>query len=432
MQPFQKLILKNGLRVILVPEPQSLATTVLVSVETGSEYEAKEINGISHFLEHMCFKGTTNRPRHIDIANELDGLGAEYNAFTSEESTSYYAKVRNDDFEKALDVVADLYLNPTFDAGEIEKERGVIVGEINMYEDLPQRRVQEFFMELVYGDQPAGRSIAGTKDIVQKLQRDDFLKYRGAHYLASATVVTIAGGFSAKGGSAFGGDVEYATKLAERYFNSLGVGEKGVKPKTVEVQNVPRELVRFKEVDQTHMVMGFRAFDIHDERRFMLILLTDILGGGMGSRLFQVVREELGAAYYVRASADLYSDHGLVAMSAGVHHEKLPEVITVSLKEFARFKEELVAPADLARAKEHVTGGLFLSLETSDALAGFYAGQELMKVPLLSPQEIASKLQAVTAEDIRAVAREFFTNDRLNLALIGPFKNRSFLDILKP
>lgn len=418
---FQKLSLPNGLRLILIPEPQSLATTVMVSVEAGSEYEAKEMNGISHFLEHMCFKGTTNRPRHIDIANELDGIGAEYNAFTGEESTSYYAKVRNDDFEKALDVVTDLYLNPVFNAGEIEKERGVIVGEINMYEDLPQRRVQDFFSEVVYGDQPAGRSIAGTKNIIQKLQRDDFLKYRGAHYLAPATVVTIAGGF----------DLEKATKLAERYFNSLGAGEKGIKPKTVEVQEAPRELVRFKEVDQTHMVMGFRVFDIHDERRFALTLLADILGGGMGSRLFQVVREELGAAYYVRASADLHSDHGLAAMSAGVHHEKLHEVITASLKEFRRFKDEPVDGETLQRAKKHVTGGLFLSLETSDALAGFYAGQELMRMPLLSPREIASKLQAVTAEDIRAIAREYFTNDRLNLALIGPFKNRSFLDIVR-
>ncbi|MFH1192727.1 MAG: pitrilysin family protein [Candidatus Jorgensenbacteria bacterium] len=420
MQPIKKLILPNGLRLILVPEPQSLATTVMVSVEAGSEYEAKEVNGISHFLEHMCFKGTTKRPRHIDIANELDGLGAEYNAFTGEESTSYYAKVRNDDFEKALDVVADLYLNPVFDAGEIEKERGVIVGEINMYEDLPQRRVQEFFMELVYGDQPAGRSIAGTKDIIKKLQRDDFLKYRGAHYLAPATVVTIAGGFNA----------DSAAKLIGGYFGNLGTGEKGVKPKTVEAQAAPRELIRFKEVDQTHMVMGFRAFDIRDERRFALMLLADILGGGMGSRLFQVVREELGAAYYVHASADLYSDHGLAAMSAGVHHEKLPEVIAATLKEFRRFKEEPVDGETLKRAKDHMTGGLFLSLETSDALAGFYAGQELMRMPLLSPQEIASKLQAVTAENMRAIAGEYFTNDRLNLALIGPFKDRSFLDIL--
>lgn len=420
MPQLKKLTLPNGLRLILIPEPQSLATTVMVSVETGSEYEAKEVNGISHFLEHMCFKGTANRPKYIDIVNELDGLGAKYNAFTGEENTNYYAKARNDDFEKALDVVADLYLNPTLPQEEIEKERGVIVGEINMYEDMPEWRVHEFFSELVYGDQPAGRSILGPKDIIRKLQRDDFLKYRGAHYLAPATVVTIAGGFNE----------EKATKLIERYFGTLGSGAKGEKPRVIEAQDKPRELIHFKEVDQTHVIMGFRAFDIHDERRFALTLLMDILGGGMGSRLFQVVREELGAAYYVRASADLYSDHGLAAMSAGVHHEKLPEVITASLKEFGRLKEELVVPIDLARAKEHVTGGLFLSLETSDALAGFYAGQELMKMPLLSPQEIASKLQAVTAEDIRALAREFFTNGRLNLALIGPFKDKSFRDIL--
>ena len=431
MQPFKKLILKNGLRVILVPEPQSLATTVMVAVEAGSKYETKEVNGISHFLEHMCFKGTTKRPRHIDIANELDGLGAEYNAFTSQESTSYYAKVRNESFERALDIVADLYLHPVFDAREIEKERGVIIGEINMYEDLPQRKVAELFMGLVYGDQPAGWSIAGPKEVIRRVGREDFLKYRGAHYLAPATAVVAAVGVSAGGGSAFGGDEKKVTSLIEKHFGGLSTGAKGQKLKVVETQEKPRELVRFKEVDQTHLVMGFRAFDIFDERRYPLQLLTDILGGGMGSRLFQVVREELGAAYYVHASADLYSDHGLVVMDAGVHHEKLPEVITASLKEFARFKDEAVSPTDLQRAKDHVTGNLFLSLETSDALAAFYAGEEIMRMPLQDPRTLAANLQAVTAEDIRAVARVLFTNDRLNLALIGPFKDRSFLDIVK-
>lgn len=421
MQPIKKMVLKNGMRLLLVPEPQSLATTVLVAVEAGSKYESKEVNGLSHFLEHMCFKGTKNRPRPLDIARELDGLGAEYNAQTSQEVTSYFAKVRNESFERALDVVADVYMNPLLDAKELEKERGVIAGEIDMYEDLPPRKVAELFMELVYGDQPAGWPILGSKEVIRKLTRDDFLRYRGAHYLSSATVVAIAGGF----------DVEKATQLVEKHFSVLGSGEKEEKEKVREVQEKPRELVHFKEVDQTHLIMGFRAFDIHDERRYPLQILTDILGGGMASRLWQVVREELGAAYYVYASGDLYSDHGLVAMDAGVHHEKLEAVLKASLKEFARLKEEPVSAEELRRAKEHVVGNFFLSLETSDALAAFYASQEIMHMPLRDPQEVAAKLQAVSAEDIRAVARECFTNERLNLALIGPFKDRSFLDILK-
>ncbi|MEK7629809.1 MAG: pitrilysin family protein, partial [Patescibacteria group bacterium] len=189
MQNFKRLVLKNGLRLILVPQKQALATTVSVSVEAGSKYETKEINGLSHFLEHMCFKGTTNRPKQIDIVSELDSLGAQYNAMTRMETTSYYAKAKKDSFDKILEIVADMYLNPIFPADEIEKEKGVIIGEINMYEDLPQRRVQEFFMELLYGDQPAGWSIAGRKEVIERLNREDFIKYRAKHYLPPSTVL---------------------------------------------------------------------------------------------------------------------------------------------------------------------------------------------------------------------------------------------------
>jgi predicted Zn-dependent peptidase len=421
MKNFERFLLPNGVRVILVPNAQSLATTVAVLVEAGSKYETKDINGISHFLEHMCFKGTTKRPRPIDIASELDGLGAEYNASTGHEWTTYYAKVKNESFHRALDIVADLYLHPTFNAEEIEKEKGVIIEEINMYEDLPQRRVGEFFMELVYGDQPAGWSVAGEKDVVRRITRDDFLKYRGAHYLPQATTVVIAGGF----------DVEKAKKDVQAHFGMIDEGTKGEKPKVVEEQKGPQELVRFKQVDQTHLVMGFRAFDIKDERRYALALLSDILGGGMGSRLFQRVREELGAAYYVRAEAELYSDHGLVTMSSGVTHDKLRDVIKAGLEEFMRFTKEPVNAEDLDRAKRHVTGQFVLSLETSDAQGYFYGGQEVMGMPLQTAEEYIAKIQAVTAEEIREVAKGLFTNDRLNLALIGPYKDVSFLDILK-
>lgn len=418
---FERFLLPNGVRVIFVPNPQSLATTVAVLVEAGSKYETKELNGISHFLEHMCFKGTAKRPRPIDIASELDGLGAEYNAFTGQEWTSYYAKVKNESFHRALDIVADLYLHPTFNAEEIEKEKGVIIEEINMYEDLPQRRVGEFFMELVYGDQPAGWSIAGEKDVIRRIARDDFLKYRGGHYLPQATTVVIAGGF----------DVAKAKQDVAAHFGIISEGEKGKKPKVVEEQKEPHELIRFKQVDQTHLVLGFRAFDIKDPRRYALTLLADILGGGMGSRLFQRVREELGAAYYVRAETDLYSDHGLLTMSAGVTHEKLRDVIKVGLEEFMRFTKEPVGAEDLDRAKRHVTGQFVLSLETSDTQGYFYGGQEVMGIPLVTPEEYVAKVLSVTTEEIQKVAKDLFTADRLNLALIGPYKDVSFLDILK-
>ena len=266
----KKIKLKNGLRVVLVPQPGSLATTVMVSVEAGSKYETKDKNGISHFLEHMCFKGTTKRPQASVISTELDGLCAQYNAFTGQEATAYYAKAKNENFDQILDVVADMYLDPIFDPREIEKEKGVIIQEINMYEDTPSRRVAELFMQLVYGDQPAGWDIAGRKEVIEKITRNDFIKYRGKHYVPQATIVTISGGFRESG----------LLKKVERYFSALKPGQKGTKLKVKEIQSKPRESVNFKDSDQTHMVMGFRAFGVHDERRLALQVASEVLGGG--------------------------------------------------------------------------------------------------------------------------------------------------------
>ncbi len=417
---YDRIVLKNGLRILLVPQKSSLATTVAVIVAAGSEYETKKLNGISHFLEHMCFKGTKNRPRPINIAGELDGLGAEYNAFTGEEYTSYFAKAQNEKTSKILEIVSDLYLNPVFNHEDIEKERGVIIEEINMYEDLPMRRVQELFSELVYGDQPAGWSIAGKKEVIKKISQGDFIGYRKKHYLPQSTVVFVSGGFKK----------QTIVKEIEKHFAGIHEGPKDKKPKTVESQKGPQEKVFHKASDQTHMVMGFRAFDMHDERRFALQALSDILGGGMSSRLFHSIREELGAAYYVRASADLAADHGLITMAAGVDHTKLEKVIEVSLAEFKRFKNELVPEKELERAKEHMLGGLFLSLETSDELGYYYGMQEIMERELVTPEKLAKKIRAVTAKDIRNVARDLFKNNRLNLALIGPFKEKSFKNLL--
>jgi len=421
MQDFRRIILDNGLRLILVPQPGNLATTVAVAVEAGSKYETKEINGLSHFLEHMCFKGTKKRPRAIDIASELDGMGANYNAFTSQEMTAYHVKARKESLEKVLDIIADVYLNPVFDPKEIDKERGVITEEINMYEDTPRRRVHDLYMNLVYGDQPAGWDVVGRKEVIARLTREDFVKYRSEHYLAPATTVVVSGGFNEEG----------IEKEIAGYFSSLKGGRKPGKVPVQESQDKPAELIRTKDSDQTHLVMGFRAFSLFDKHRFALEVLADILGSGFSSRLWQKIREEMGAAYYVGAGADLYSDHGLVSMAAGVDHKKIEEVIKAALGEFARLRDEKVGAAELERAKEHLVGNLFLSLETSDELAFYYGLQEIQHLPILTPAALARELKAVTAEEIQAVARRLFKNESLNLAVIGPFKDKSFSDILK-
>ncbi|MEK7077418.1 MAG: pitrilysin family protein [Patescibacteria group bacterium] len=418
---FSRIQLANGLRVILAPRAGDVSVTALVLVQAGSEYETKEMNGISHFLEHMCFKGTERRPTALLIASELDGLGAEYNAFTSQELTAYYVKVKSEFFPQAFDVVSDIYSHSRFGEAEIEREKGVIQEEINMYEDMPQRKVQELFMECVYGDQPAGWTIAGRKEVIRRLRREDFLRYRGAHYVPQSTVVVVSGGFQEK----------EAVLSIEKQFASLAPGPKDGKRKVRDTQKLPRELQLYKKSDQTHLVLGVRAFPFFDERRFALQVLTDILGGGMSSRLFHRIREELGAAYYVRANDDLYTDHGLLTVSAGVDHAKLNKVIEASLQEFRRLKTELVTPAEIQKAKNHIIGTFFLSLDTSDGLGYFYAMQEIHGMPLRAPEQIARKIRAVTAEDVQVLARQLFRPNRLNFALIGPFRKRSFKNFFR-
>lgn len=419
---YQKITLDNNLRLITIPMADSLTTTVLVLVEVGSKYETKEINGLSHFLEHMCFKGTKKRPKSIDISSELDNIGAAYNAFTSMEYTGYFAKARPNNFDIILDVVSDIYLNQIFEPQEIDKERGVIIEEINMYEDLPMRRVQELFTTLLYGDQPAGWDIAGRKEVIKKLTREDFIKYHNEHYVGKSSLVVVAGKFNE----------EEVIKKIETAFANIKSGRRTPKIKTTEYQERPEVLLKYKETDQTHLVLGVRAFDIFDERRYVLQVLSDILGGGMSSRLFQKIREEMGAAYYVGADADLYTDHGYLAVSAGIDHNKSSDVIEAILEEFGKIVEQPIENKELQRAKEHLIGRLIIELETSDQLAGFYGGQEIITRKTITPEEAIKKIQAVRSEEISGVASEIFQNQKLNLAIIGPFKEKErFEKILK-
>ncbi|MBI3589421.1 MAG: insulinase family protein [Candidatus Liptonbacteria bacterium] len=376
---YKKLTLKNGLRVVLVPQG-GLAATVLILVEAGSEYETKRINGLSHFLEHLMFKGTKNRPKSGTIANELDSLGAEYNAFTGGQYTGYYAKVQKEKIEKAVDLVSDLYLNPIFIPEEIEKERGV------------------------------------------SLKRDDFQTYRDQHYVAPKTLVVVAGSF----------DVKKVRGQIESLFSDLPKRAKLAKKKTLEKQSKSEALVKFKESDQSHLVLGVRAFDIFDKRRYALQVLANILGGGMSSRLFHRVREDLGAAYYVRAESDLSLDHGCLAVSAGVDHAKIDLVITAVLEEMNRLKKEMVSETEMKKSKDHLIGNFILGLESSDELASYYGGQEIITGKIKTPDEVIKNVKAVKPEEIQAVAKTFFVDRGLNLAVIGPYKSsEGFKKILK-
>jgi predicted Zn-dependent peptidase len=281
---FSKKILKNGLRVVTVPMKDNPTVTVLVLVEAGSKYETKDINGISHFLEHMCFKGTIKRPKAIDISKELDAIGSQYNAFTSQEYTGYYAKSDAKHFKKIFDLVSDIYLNSTFPDIEIEKEKGVIIEEINMYEDMPNRHVQDLVMTLLYGNQPAGWNVAGSKQNILNMKREDFVKYKNEKYVPEATTLIVAGKVTEK----------EVLKEVEKVFGYLPKKKKAKKEKTNEFQTKPEILVKFKDTDQTHFVLGVHTYDLFNKKNAILSVLSGVLGAGMSSRLFTKLREEMG------------------------------------------------------------------------------------------------------------------------------------------
>jgi predicted Zn-dependent peptidase len=419
---FSKKVLKNGLRVVTIPMKDNPTATVLVLVEAGSKYEKKEINGISHFLEHMCFKGTAKRPKAIDISKELDALGSQYNAFTAQEYTGYYAKSDAKHFHKIFDVVSDIYLNSTFPETEMQKEKGVIIEEINMYEDLPNRHVQDLMMKLLYGDQPAGWNIAGEKENILNMKRDDFVNYKRQHYLPEATVLVVAGAVTEK----------QVLEEANKIFGDVARGKKTGKLKVKEVQSRSQALINFKKTDQTHFVLGVRSQDLFNKKNAILTVLGGVLGGGMSSRLFQKLREEMGVGYYVRAYNDAYTDHGFFQISAGVDNKRIEEVIKAVLNECNKLKNEKVPKEELEKVKECLIGNMKLTLESSDDIANFYGGQELLKHELKNAEDKAREVRKVTAKQIQDLAKEIFKNEKLNLALIGPFKDKAkFLKILK-
>lgn len=419
---YTKHVFKNGLRLITIPRRDAESVTVMVLVKAGSKYEREEENGISHFLEHMCFKGTKKRPKAMQISAELDALGAQYNAFTSYEFTGYYAKVAPTNVKKALEIVSDLYLNPIFNQDEIEREKGVIIEEMNMYEDLPNRKVQDDMMTLLFGAQPMGRSILGTKEIIRGVRRENFLQYRAKHYLPQSTIVLVSGSFKES-------DIR---RDVEKLFSHLDGGVKGEKLPVNDHQSKPRVFVRTKASDQSHIVIAFRGYSVKDKRAYAATVLASILGGTMSSRLWQTVRERLGAAYYVRADHESLSDHGIFEIAAGLDTSRITEVLTEIMREVSKLKRSDVGKEELKRSKDSIIGRFRLGLERSDDIADFYGLQEVVKDTSVSPEEYVRAIKRVSAADLRAVAKDIFVTKQMNLAVIGPHKDDAlFVPLMK-
>jgi len=422
MGHFKKTTLKNGLRIITVPQKSTEAVTVLALVGTGSKYETKETSGISHFLEHMFFKGTKKRPDKITIAETLDKVGGIYNAFTGEECTGYFAKVASTHFDLALDWVSDIYLHSLLPDQEMAKEKGVIIEEINMIYDNPMAYVSTLWSKLLYGDQPAGWDIAGTKESVSGLQREQLAGYLASQYVSSNTVVCVAGNIREK----------FIISEVKKSFAEIKNTRPQGKEKVIERQTRPEALAHFKETDQTHLCLGVRGYNIFHPRKYVQDVLSVILGGMMSSRLFIEVREKLGLAYYVKTEAEADSDTGFLATRAGVDNKNVEKAVATILKEYRKISQEKITNAELKKAREYIKGKTALVLEGSDDLASFYGAQELLEKKILTPGEIYAKIDQVSLNDVRAVARDIFRETNLNLALVGPFKDKSiFKKILK-
>jgi predicted Zn-dependent peptidase len=315
-----------------------------------------------------------------------------------------------------------MYLNPVFDEKEIEKEKGVIIEEINMYKDLPQAIVEEEFAKLLYGDVPAGWAIVGPKENILKMRRTDFIDYRNKHYVASATTVIVAGKF----------DDKIISKKISKAFADIGKWKKGEKKKVVESQKEPQVSLYYKDTDQTHMVIGVRAYDTYSKYNSVLNIIQGILSGGLSSRLFQKMRDEMGICYYVRASKDASTDHGNFSVAAGVDSKRVKDAITAILNEFKKLKTELVGDEELNKVKQYLIGSMRLGLESSDDIAGFFGHQEILRKPIKNTEDIIKEIKAVKAEDVKYLAEKIFRNEVLNLSIVGKFKEKQeFVNILK-
>lgn len=421
---FKKHTLPNGLRVIIVPFENMESATVTVWTGVGSRFEAEKLGGISHFLEHMVFKGSKKRPTAREIAGAVDGIGGEFNAGTSKEYTNFYIKARSGVMDTAFDVLSDMVLNPILREEDIEREKGVIIEEIAMYEDSPAAHVADLFEQLIFKGSDLGRDIIGTRDSVKSITKSDFIAYRDKYYFAKNMLVTAAGGVTEKD----------AMKLVEKYFGGIPSDEKS-KLKINEFkspQDKPQVLLKTQKKEQGHLILGFLGNKRGESNRYAESVLVSLLGGGMSSRLFTEIREKRGLAYSVRSSKENYEDTGYIETYAGVEIGKIDEAIKVILDECYGLRDGRlpITKEELTKAKEYLKGHLALSLEDTRSINHFLGEEELILGKSRTAEEVYEGVNKVTIDDVLAVAKECFVPERLNLAIVGPYDDQSHFEKL--
>jgi predicted Zn-dependent peptidase len=406
---FERHTLRNGVRVLTAPMPQAQSVTCALMFAAGSRYETRETNGIAHFAEHMFFKGTERRPSARQIAGEIDSIGGEFNAFTGKELTAYYVKCAAEHRDIALDVLVDMLRHSRFEPEEIEREKGVIVEEMNMYFDTPRDYIGGVYDELLYGDQPLGWDIIGRKETVRGATRETFFDYLGRWYKPDRLTIGIGGNV---------GD-----GLLERLDSLLGDldGSAPGGPAPVELRENGAVKLHTKPSDQAHVCLGVRSYPLEHPDRYVLQVLATVLGGGMSSRLFSEVRERRGLAYYVFGTNHSYVEAGSLYSQAGVDINRIDEAVTTIVEQFRRIGAEPVPEDELEKAKSFARGRFVLQLESPQGLIMYGLRRETLEGRTTEPEEVLAALGAVTAEDVQRVAQDVVAGHDLKLALIGPF-----------
>lgn len=407
---FYKYKYKNGLTAIVSPQAGTKAVTVLVAVKVGSRYEDKKYNGIAHFTEHLMFKGTTRRPSTLKISRELDAVGADYNAFTGKEYTGYYIKTDSERLDLSLDVLADMLQNSLLDKKEIEREKGVIIEEINMYEDAPMLMLEDEFDACAYPESQLGRNIAGSKETVNSFTRKDFVDFIQRYYTATNMLVVIAGKV----------DQSSAQKYIEKLFKSLKRGKFTQVNKVKIKQSQPKILLKEKQTEQTHLALGFISNINHRSSATLPLKIANVaFGGNMSSRLFINIRERQGLCYYVRSRVNTYYDVGSLVVYAGLDKTRLEQAVGLIIKEYKKIKTQGINQGEFNKAKDFIRGKTILALEDSSQVAQWYADRWLSGQKLETPEKYLNRLETVTLQSIKTALQQTINLKKLNLAIIG-------------
>ena len=426
--------LKNGITVIKAPVKGTKALTIMAMFPVGSRYEQPDLSGCSHFVEHMMFKGTVKRPTHLEISRELDAFGAEYNAFTSKDYTGYYIKTGEINMNKAFDWLADIVFNSKFETEEVEKEKGVIIEEMRMYEDNPMMAVDDMFERLMFGaNHPLGRYIVGNTETLRGMTREGLWNYYKDYYFPGNMVLVVAGNINEK---KLRKSLLYFSNIDHKIFGKKDSKALKDKFETFSWNNqllpwTDRLAVSERKIDQTQMILGFPGLRSNDKNRYALSVLLTILGGGMSSRLFVEVREKQGLAYAVNTGSTAFRDVGVVTIQAGLDSTRLGAAIAVIKGELEKIKDHPVSAKELLDAKNNIAGRRELAMENSSAQAEWFAKQFWFADKIQTYEQITKKVKTVTAAEVQKLAKKIFEFNQMRLAVIGPMTKEKVLDLLK-